>query len=1254
MSHFNAKRALSATVNSSIPRKRWPYAPESLLHVRPFPHPGGRTIANHRDGGSEVSLKSAIAEHLGILLILLSAFAIPLSAVVLLVRAVAASSQVNFPIGLQLPPVARVGEAYSFQFAPTTFQPGPDRLIYSLIGNPSWLHITSGNRTLWGAPGSGDVGALYFTIAAAGGAGAVANMESKLMVTNEPAPKLNGNVSQQLSTAGQLSGPQSIMLLPSKPFEVTFAPDLFQSTGNNLTYHATLADHTPLPSWISFNAQALRFAGTPPPSPTPEQFEVLLIASDVPGFATASVSFTLIVSNHQLLFKPLEQTLNISKGTRVHISGLKEKLFLDNSPIQAQDVQSAHAELPSWLFFDDHTFDLSGDPPQGLMSQDLSITVQDRFGNTAKHSIHLMFASPIFTSEAGQLNITAGQDFEYKIPKTILSQGNESVSMEFGELSQWLKFDPGLFMIQGRLPDNLTTRTIEGSLTATSADGKLKDTQSFQIQVTGTEPPTQAGDVPSTPLSDQPVETWKGSTSHSSPSGGRRAGVVAGSVISGVLAAIILLAFICLLRRRKRHEKGYISPKTPRSPQKTDISRPIPIAELWRELDGAFEHDVEKGKDDESLNRTPEHPPQLGLDLPKRHKESHSPTSSIREYEDKIFTEFKRCSFGYQDEAGPSHRPHDSMKIPTEIARRESASSPLKHKRRTAHVYKDPQHRSSGLPVNRRLSGLGHGWRTSSSPQTKSVTGYRRPLSSRSLSGASDSVSVRSTTPSACTKPSLARHTMQLTMPAVKRRSVRLMTASTCDSILDHRTVDEKRSSYFSKRNSARSPFFGATSSRVSSAGYKTPYSFISDPSPITKTALAPLSANIVKPSDDIIQPPGERELTESPSIRKPTDTPSPVTKNSRYPRSLRKKPSERCILRRYTEAPAASSRDRAVENYSRPGTASHTQTGTGHQPSTQKCLLAAGVKSSLNMLTNSEIYEDAEASGSEYPDEEIDFEEASRRTTLKPNQFTLPPLVVNRGRPKQTRKHGTTGEVKHTSERDPTPYPLALEHGGKENHSSTFSLAAHNPSSTRPQSNRTSTVSPKRPKPAVGLRHKHTSSQTRPLSRHSSHKPHLSTSPIRKTRPRVRTQSSSYPRVDAPPTPSATGPSTSTTTATTTRQSAAVEPPTSTSAPRPKLRLVSTQRASRPAQLDSSPFFHSKRDTAIPARAVSPVGLGLYSGAGVEGGGLGEEMGVRLVEGKGKRPVSVEVDEESGRAVTGKGRSGGSVWGGREVKAFL
>ena len=162
---------------------------------------------------------------------------------------VGAAPQVSYPFNSQLPPIARVGEPYLFQFAPTTFKSDSGSLSYSLNDGPSWLSIDGKTGTLSGTPGARDDGTASFTVDAAESAGAVTNMQSTLVVSNDAGPQVNANVSQTLSAAGPLSGPTTLAIKASQDFEIVFPLNLFDS-GSNLSYFATLSDHTPLPAWI--------------------------------------------------------------------------------------------------------------------------------------------------------------------------------------------------------------------------------------------------------------------------------------------------------------------------------------------------------------------------------------------------------------------------------------------------------------------------------------------------------------------------------------------------------------------------------------------------------------------------------------------------------------------------------------------------------------------------------------------------------------------------------------------------------------------------------------------------------------------------------------------------------------------------------------------------------------------------------------------------------------------------------------------
>ncbi|KAJ4365294.1 polarity establishment/cellular polarization [Neocucurbitaria cava] len=949
----------------------------------------------------------------------------------ILTVSVAANPQVNYPLSLQYPPVALVGEPFSFQFADTTFSSDSGDLQYSLTGNPSWLSLDDQSRTLSGTPRASDVGFASFTITAAGQAGTVANMASKLYVSTDDAPTATGNISAALSTAGTLSGPTTVTLSPSTPFNISFGSDTFDSNGKKLSYFATLADHTPLPAWISFDASSIHFAGSTPPMSSPQSFEILLIACETPGFAASSVSFTIFVSKHSLTFNPFNQIINITKGAEVRITNLKKELFLDGSPITDTDLEYITAELPSWLTLNNSTFEIVGTSPSDAMSQDLTVTARDRSGDTAQQTIHLGVKSELFEHEIGSVTLKAGEDFKYKIPQDVLTKDDENVTVGFASLAKYLHFDPTTLTISGTIPKDFPPQDVECSMTATSSDGTLKDSQSFVIQVSGA--------AHGNGLTSSKNGGGDASNAQSDGTASDKAGVIAGSVIGALSGVAVLLGFALCLRRRKRNSKSYVSPKLPRSPRKSDISRPMFIPHGWPDMDETADHDLEKGKDDDDsvMERTPEKPPKLEVDLLSDHLDSHSVADSIGDADTRILDIFDESSWGIQNDTAPSQHPSDSMKIPTELAKRSSQMSDTfrKHKRRTTTVYQDQIHRSSGLPVNRRITGMGHG-----------------------------------------------RHTYS---PA----------------------------------------------------------------------ALSPTTRNtIVRPDDDVVEG-KEKEIPQTLRIVQPSGT-LPETPKKEFIGSLRTNRANRPI----TAIPA--NRDRVEKSYARPGTAisSGSRSSFGRRASTRQSLRAYDLKASLNDLTGSKIFEDAEMSDSVYSDEEMDIEEAEKRTTVKPGYYTLPPLNLDRVDTKRNSKRNSKRdstaakskakrdskrELKRTNERDPTPYFFASthEHGGKENASSTYTLGQRSSpvrielkgkakatttltENTKPSTARhskTATEARKSHRTSVNRASNVPSSQGSTKERHSrksihsrSQSRHSGGTSVKKPRDHSRTQSSAFPRFDA------------------------------------------------------------------------------------------------------------------------------------------
>jgi hypothetical protein len=932
-----------------------------------------------------------------------------LLAIWLLPSLTAAILQVTYPLNVQLPPIAHVDAPYQYQFAPTTFETDSDNVQYSLVGSPTWLSLDSNSRTLSGTPRISDVGEIDFKIVAAGSAGVVVNMDSKLLVSKDAGVIAKANVTQVLANAGQLSGPQTISIGPSQPFAITFPFDSFGSNGAALSYYALLSDHTPLPAWISFDASTLHFAGTTPPITSAQTNDIMLIASSTAGYASSSLSFTIAISNHQFFFRPYNQIHNLSKGAGVEID-IKSTLLLDWIPVQDAQVRTVDANLPSWLNLDKTTSKISGSAPPGIMSQDLNVNATDQFGDVAQLLVHINFQSELFANEIGQLNATIGESFEYDIPQDILTNKDEKLSVDFASLSRYLTFDATHTTISGKIAPDFSAQKVQCTLTATSSDGLQRDTQTFQVAV---------ADAPANEAPKAPADGTNTPDTHNHKSGGETAGIIIGSII-GAICGILLLIGLAICFRRRRQRKAYTSPKLPRSHRKSDISRPMFIPLGWPDVDVDQDQDLEKGKGETDflVERTSDKPPKLDLDLPVDGQDSDSLTDSIGDADTRILDTFEDSSWGFQNDTAPSQHPHDSFKIPTEqLSKRSSLRSDTfrRHRRRTTTVYQDQIHRSTGLPVNRRITGMGHGRQTYSPSRSNtnfSRASARRPSSTSSYT--TRCTSTFSTAPSTIPQPPTARQTARVTLPAEQRRSIRVVAASTRSSLAD-RSMDEKRHSFIRKRASAKSPFFSGSGDRASSSTYKP--AFPSDESSKRDT--------IVYPNDDVVEGKG-KELPESQKPSKPSVSPIPETSPKEFPGSLR----QNRVAHRHTSAGAR--RDRVEKSYARPGTAiASSSSDMPRRASTRDSLRAYELKSRLNDLTGSEIFKDAELSDSVYTDEEDEIEEAERRTTIKPGTFTLPPLQIDtrqrskrtsaekrKERQKKTSKGETPRELKRTSDR--------------------------------------------------------------------------------------------------------------------------------------------------------------------------------------------------------------------------------------------
>ncbi|GAB7348034.1 hypothetical protein MBLNU459_g6072t1 [Dothideomycetes sp. NU459] len=744
-------------------------------------------------------------------------------AVVLFGTLTTAIPEVAFPFNSQVPTVARVAQPYEFQFAETTFdQDDNANLTYSLSNAPAWLSLNIATRTLYGTPGQGDTGPNTFTITAADGLG-VANMDCTLVVTDVAAPQVVGNLSASLAAAGTLSGPQTILLPPSSAFAISFGKGVFHDDpGMIQAYYATLADHTPLPAWLQFEEGSLGFWGvTPAASADVQSFVVDLIASDVVGFSGAAATFKLTVSSKQFAFEPQQESVNVAVGTPFKYQSLLSQLYLDGEPIQRDQIQSASAQVPSWLTFDEETLDLAGTPSSSFRNQKVQISVTDVVGDVAVKNIYLHADnSSLFAEEIGNLTAAAGQLFTYTISQSIFSDPDLSVSVDIPQAASWLTFNSRALQLRGTPPTTTTPSLTAVTIVAVSSSLARSESQTFTIQVASTA--AGGGDISSSSLtsstpSNKSKPTAVGAPPEKSSGKSPRIGIIVGVVIGCLAILALLFAVLMLLCRRRRRGPSQI-------PDKLNISRPL--ADQSKCSSHGATNDVEKATTDVVQTCEVDSAPHLSLNMmpsslsAAQHDMRMSIASSMGDGEVVVVADSNIPIWGGESRA--SHTPHHSYSAATELARRNSwhsamllaqpaASFPDKRASRMLPSLQSAH--SDGLGIDLQGTVL-HRPRRSSKINSR-LSFSRNPSSNTSINTRGTSLSIRA---SHFPEPSSSRHRGSCSIPTVcltrvdKRRSIRLVSRSD-SSTADARPLAEKRQSFIRNRASSSiiSPLFASS-----------------------------------------------------------------------------------------------------------------------------------------------------------------------------------------------------------------------------------------------------------------------------------------------------------------------------------------------------------------------------------------------------------------------------------------------------------
>jgi hypothetical protein len=740
-----------------------------------------------------------------------------------------------FPFNSQVPTAVRINQPYAFQFSGSTFAPGDANLIYSLSGQPAWLSLDSTARTLTGTPGQADSGSSTFILTAADSSGA-AHMQCTLVVSSDPVPILQGDLGSQLAESTNLSSsnPPVMALLPNNAFNFHFRQNSFiDIVQRSLYYYATLTDHTPLPAWLHFDPAQLAFAGVAPLlSAFPQSFEVMLIASDVPGFAGSSSTFTIMIGERQLVFVPEEKTVRVKAGEAVAVDDLGSGLLLNGQKMDLSRLKSVETkDLPAWLELDSKTLELHGNAPDDLQAANVTITVSDENGDTAMVVVRLVLdgdTTALFTGSIGTLNATPGEHFEYTIPTSVIGNSDATLMLVLPTDATWLQFDSGKRELKGEVPTQASS-IITATLNARAQSAPEPETQIFSINikatasvgssssattlVTSRTSPTESPTLPAAVFADD-------MGSHSGLPGRTIAGIFVGVLLA--VAILFAILFVCCHKRRTR--EGY---ERHASPSKRTISRPIPSIEANSiAVTTELHRDIEKAVSptDNERYQGAELPPQIALNLPPQSARNskwtsrfsrNSLASSLGNGEDMIRADANIPEWGH--ESAVLQTPHDSF-VPAQMARvsrQLSDTSPSKRAFRRLRA-KRARHQSEddvGLGIG--LDGASLSPHRAESRRKVRSLGLEATMERSSCGSlATEATSVLNMRPSDFPRPptqtSVAGSRFMLA-GTEKRKSLRMVARS--DSINDDRSLEEKRISFIKKRASTTlsSPLFSAS-----------------------------------------------------------------------------------------------------------------------------------------------------------------------------------------------------------------------------------------------------------------------------------------------------------------------------------------------------------------------------------------------------------------------------------------------------------
>lgn len=400
----------------------------------------------------------------------------------ILTSVVLATPYEAFPISKQYPPIARVNQTFTFQISNDTYKSNVDKtaqITYEALSLPEWLSFESSSRTFSGTVPQSAAKDLesnsnyYFDIILQGtdnSDGTSLNCTYQLVISNNIPLQLvdNFNLLAFLKNYGNTNGENGLILPPNEVFNVTFDRTLFANSDLIKDFYGRTKEYNaPLPNWLFFDSNGLKFSGTTPvinSQIAPEiYYNLVLIATEIEGFSDVEIPFSLIIGGHQLTTS-IQNTilLNVTEDGSFNYDLPLNYIYLDGSPINSTDLGGIElVNAPSWVSFSNSTAtkSLSGTLADNDSSNQFRVAIYDKYGDVIYLNFEVESTTDLFAVKSlPNINATRDEWFQYNfLPSQFTNYTKTNVSVTYTNSTQdhsWLSFQTNNLTLQGLVPSD--------------------------------------------------------------------------------------------------------------------------------------------------------------------------------------------------------------------------------------------------------------------------------------------------------------------------------------------------------------------------------------------------------------------------------------------------------------------------------------------------------------------------------------------------------------------------------------------------------------------------------------------------------------------------------------------------------------------------------------------------------------------------------------------------------------------------------